>query len=79
MINKTIFENKDILIDTMLNYLRVSKKKTNQIKTDINFINEKIIVDDIDYYFSNVIARASKTMAECRSAKFNVKKTGTDG
>ena len=79
LINKTIFENKDILLDNMHNYLKVTKKKTNQIKLDVNFFNEKIIVDDIDYYFSNVIARASKTMAECRNAKINAKKTGTDG
>ena len=63
----------------MLNYLRLSKKKTNHTKLDVNFLNEKIIVDNTDYYFSNVIARASKTMAECRNAKINAKKTGTDG
>ena len=79
LIKKKIFENKDILLDNMFNYLRVSKKKTNQNKSDLNFFNEKIIVDDIDYYFTNVIARASKTMAECRNAKINARKTGTDG
>ena len=63
----------------MLNYLRLSKKKINQMIPNVNFLNEKIIVDDNDYYFSNVIARASKTMAECRNAKINAKKTGTDG
>ena len=33
----------------------------------------------IDYYFTNVIARSSKTMAECRNLKIVSLKTGTDG
>ena len=33
------------------------------------FENEKIIIEDIDYYFSNVIAKNSKTMSECRSLR----------
>ena len=41
--------------------------------------NEKIIIDDIDYYFSNVIAKNSKTMSECRSLRSNLQNTGTDG
>ena len=32
-----------------------------------------------DYYFSNVIARASKTMLDCHNSKLDIKKTGTDG
>ncbi len=40
---------------------------------------EKIILDNIDYYHSNVIARASKTMGECKSIRTNFKKTGTEG
>ena len=39
----------------------------------------KILVEDIDYYYSNTIARASKTMSECRSIKTDLKKTGTEG
>ena len=44
-----------------------------------DFIEEKIIVDEIDYYYSNVVARASKTMSECRNSRINVKRTGTEG
>ena len=40
---------------------------------------EKILVDDVDYYYSNVIARSSKTMTECRNIKLNLNKTGTEG
>ncbi len=44
-----------------------------------DFIKEEIFVDKIDYYFTNVIARSSKTMAECRNLKLVSLKTGTDG
>ena len=50
----------------MFNYLNQARKE-EFIKTDYNFENEKILIDDIDYYFSNVIAKNSKTMSECRS------------
>ena len=62
----------------MFNYLQ-QKRKEEFIQTDYSFENEKILVEDIDYYFSNVIAKNSKTMSECRSLRSNLKKTGTDG
>ena len=42
-------------------------KKTIDIKSKKNsqFIDEKIKINKIDYYFTNAISRASKTMAEC--------------
>ena len=42
-------------------------------EVDADFFNEKIVVDNSDYYFSNVIARASKTMFNCRNEKINFK------
>ena len=41
--------------------------------------DEFLKVDYKDYYFSNVIARSSKTMLECNNAKIDLKKTGTEG
>ena len=38
-----------------------------------------LIVKFKDYYFSNVIARSSKTMIECNNSKIDLKKTGTEG
>ena len=32
-----------------------------------------------DYYFSNVIARSSKTMLDCYNSKLDIKRTGTEG
>ena len=75
---KSLFKDKEELIDSMFNYLQ-QKRKEEFIQTDYSFENEKILVEDIDYYFSNVIAKNSKTMSECRSLRSNLKKTGTDG
>ena len=63
----------------MLNYLKINKRDNDVIENDIYFESEKIIIDPIDYYFSNVIARASKTMFECRREKIKIVKTGTEG
>ena len=76
---KKIFKNKDELIDSLMNYLNL-KKNIKDI-TDIsipNFIEEKINLDLNDYYLSNVIARSSKTMSECKNNKIESKKTGTE-
>ena len=54
------------------------KKESIKIeKSSNNFKDEKIIIRDLDYYFSNSIARASKTMSDCRNIKANNKKNGT--
>ena len=75
---KSLYTNKQELIDNFLNYLNQKTKKNNElIKND--FLKERIFVDKIDYYFTNVIARSSKTMAECRNLKLVSLKTGTDG
>ena len=65
----------------MLNYLKLKKEKVlNSLTKQKNeIVNEKISVRDIDYYYSNVIARASKTMSECRNSLLKLKKTGTEG
>ena len=76
---KKILRNKDELIDNMMNYLSVSKKDLNDETKSFDFISENILVDNINYYFSNVIARSSKTMIECNNAKLNLKNTGTEG
>ncbi len=61
----------------MFSYL--NKKKDNQICVDSTFYDERINTDYLDYYYSNVISRASKTMSECRNLRSNIKKTGTEG
>ncbi len=46
--------------------------------TSLNFLSEKIEIRELDYFFTNSISRASKTMSECRQIKQDSKKTGTD-
>jgi len=56
---------------------KTSISKSKSIPT--NYKNENIIIKEIDYYFSNSIARSSKTMSDCRSVRSkNLKqRTGT--
>ena len=76
---KKIYKNKEELIDRMMNYLKLDQKINNKDKIITEFFSENIVIDHFDYYYSNVIARASKTMSECRNEKLKVKSTGTDG
>ena len=76
---KKIFKNKDELINGLMNYLNLKKNINDNTNIPVvDFIEEKIILDLNDYFYSNVIARASKTMSECRNIKIESKKTGTE-
>jgi len=76
---KKLYKNKDELIDSMMNYIKLNKKDNKNKIIETQFLSEKILIDPIDYYYSNVIARSSNTMSECRSEKLKIKPTGTDG
>ena len=77
---KKLFEDKDKLIGSMINYLKINEKKNKfEQAFNENFTNEKIVIDTLDYYYSNVISRASKTMNECRNEKIKTKSNGTTG
>ena len=77
---KKLFTNKNELIDSLMNYLKLKNEKPNDIsEQNIDFFKEKINVEHIDYYYTNVIARASLTMSECKNKKAEIKKTGTEG
>ena len=43
-----------------------------------NFVSEEVAIKPLDYYFSNSIARSSKTMSDCRQIRDKTKKTGTN-
>tara|TARA_B100000902_G_scaffold386244_1_gene428633 strand:- start:710 stop:2749 length:2040 start_codon:yes stop_codon:yes gene_type:complete len=83
--NKKLFNDKDELESSMFNYLNLQKEKQkNYIKKNNDhdfgeFLNENLDIVLKAYYFSNVIARSSKTMIECNNSKFNYKSTGTEG
>jgi NADH-quinone oxidoreductase subunit G len=76
---KHLYSNKQELINSMLNYLKLHGDKKEFDIPKYEFVEERICVDDLDYYHSNSIARASKTMAECKNLITKVKKTGTNG
>ena len=67
----------------MFNFLNLKKDK--QKKTLVKENNHHIFEDEVlkiefkDYYFSNVVARSSKTMFDCNNSKLDLKDTGTEG
>ena len=81
MNNRKLFNDKDELESSMFNYLNLQKEKqVKEINNSTNeFKNENLTINVKDYYFSNVIARSSKTMVECNNSKLNLKSTGTEG
>ena len=82
MNNRKLFNDKDELESSMFNFLKLQKEKEivdSKEQLNSNFQNEKLNIQVKDYYFSNVIARSSKTMIECNNSKLNLKSTGTEG
>ena len=83
MNNRGLFNDKDELESSMFNYINLKKEKQEKhsnTKVDLsNFEDEILKITYKDYYFSNVIARSSKTMLDCNNAKIEVKRTGTEG
>ncbi len=82
MNNRKLFNDKEELESGMFNYLKLQQEKLiykYKEKTNLEFQNEKLNIQLKDYYFSNVIARSSKTMIECNNSKLNIKSTGTEG
>ncbi|MDC0046773.1 NADH-quinone oxidoreductase subunit NuoG [Candidatus Pelagibacter sp.] len=82
MNNRKLFNDKEELESSMFNYIKLQQEKRttkNKEKTNSEFKNEKLNIQLKDYYFSNVIARSSKTMIECNNSKLNIKSTGTEG
>ena len=62
---------------TKINELPLYKDSENK-KITTNFLSEEIIINELDYFYTNSISRASKTMSECRQINQSPKKTGTD-
>ena len=85
MNNRKLFNDKDELESSMFNYLNLQKEKQDNSKEkndnsiNLKFQNENLKIVIKDYYFSNVIARSSKTMIECNNSKINLRSTGTEG
>jgi len=82
MNNRKLFNDKDELISSMINFVNLknnnSVSETKNLDKD-NSEDEILKIEIKDYYFSNVVARASKTMIDCNNSKINFKYTGTEG
>ena len=83
---KSLFDNflsirelvlKEIPMFAGIDLLPVKSIEINKKDSSMT-INEKIEIRPIDYYYSNAIARASKTMSDCRNIISNNKKNGTN-
>jgi len=83
MNHRKLFNDKDELDSSLLNQINLYIEKNKSIKSsnqkNLEFKQEILKVNNEDYYYSNAIARASKTMLECKKAKINFKLTGTEG
>ena len=82
MNHRKLFNDKDELDSSLINQINLHIEKNNSLTSskvkELIFENELVKIDN-DYYYSNVIARASKTMSECRDLKADLKSTGTEG
>ncbi len=93
LIIKKLDENNETLNFTMLrkevlnlipNFTKINELPSfnkEEIDNDTfksNFVSEEIAIKELDYYYSNSISRASKTMSECRQINQNQRKTGTN-
>ena len=82
MNNRKLFNDKDELISSMINFVNLKNKNSVSEAKNLdkdNFEDELLKIEIKDYYFSNVVARASKTMIDCNNSKINFKYTGTEG
>ena len=75
---KNLYVNKDELINSMMNFIKLNKENKSFELPNYDFFEENITVDEIDYYHSNVVARSSKTMTDCKNTRITFYKTGTE-
>jgi len=83
MNHRKLFNDKDELDSSLLNQINLFIEKNNlkeysNIK-NLDFTKENLEINSENYYYSNAIARASKTMRECKNVKAYLKSTGTEG
>ena len=81
--HRKLFNDKEELDSSLLNQINLYIEKNNVQKfseiQNLEFTNEKLKIIHEDYYYSNVIARSSKTMLECKNAKTHLTSTVTAG
>ena len=71
-----------LIFSLLLCFIKLKKDNEDKVKENPiqgKFVDQNLNVEFKEYYFSNVIARASKTMLDCHNSKLDIKKTGTEG
>ncbi len=67
------------LLPNFTNLNELPSYSDSEIKnSSADFFSETVSIKKLDYFYTNSISRASKTMSECRQIKQNLKKTGTN-
>ena len=74
LLRKEVFD----LIPNFTKLNELPSVKDIKVKNTLpKFFSEKVVIKELDYFYTNSISRSSKTMSECRQIKHNLKKTGT--
>ena len=65
--NKSLeFKNVEQLRDLINKHIQSKISKLDRKSKKINFVDDNILIKEIDYYYTNSIARSSKVMSECK-------------
>ena len=72
------FKNINELRDIINKKIQLKIKNQNQKINTVNYVEGNISIKNIDYYYTNPIARSSKTMGECRQISKKLMSTGID-
>ena len=72
------FNNFKELRDLINKKIQIKNNYNIKKNIDVDYIEENIEIKSIDYYYTNPIARSSKTMNECRKIKKNFLHTGIE-
>jgi len=69
-------------LNTIPNFSKINelpnRSETENKKILTNFESEVILINELDYFYSNSISRSSKIMSECRKINQKIKKDGTN-
>ena len=78
--NEKLFNSYEVLrkstIEKLVNFSGIDLLPKQVVKDNkrinSNFNDESVTISKIDYYFSNAVARSSKTMSDCRKINSNL-------
>ena len=72
------YNNHKQLREIIRNHINLKSNDNFKEDSTVNFIEEDILINPIDYYFTNSIARSSKVMSECRQISKKILFTGIE-